>query len=484
MGHIIGEQGTTIGDIRERSGARVDVVQRPGDMCELIISGGPKCMEMAKKMILDIVETVKRETRWPRAKKGGHEGVTGVSEVPDPPIAVIGSIVDPESAEAMEGRQKSGAQPSGVPWRPPGMPPMMPPPGMPGMPPTIKEKSMKPMKAAWQGAFGGKEAQGEHSVKCQHPECNYVQNSDPSLCPGFCCEKCMGLANGEDWAQGGKKRHYKTCTKLTLEDMASVREVDPTEQPPQQPPQQPPPQQHPQQPPQGRAGNQMKNDAIDKIDGGCVLIADGRKHWDAGRREKGLEVFDAGLAQLNEAFCYFLASGDDSEDTRENMKEMEKVIGGYAAESRDMFDDLNHEPSGDGSIGGPPAPGGPLEAAQSLHTGGLRLVEQGRETWQASKTFSAVSTFQRGVVGVWDAAVRLQSAHHTDKACGKFRSQLLRQYGLLVAEGYHMIGVLTAPADRRPRMLTEEELRTLSIKTLTLHHKTQIASFAVCRPEL
>jgi len=49
--------------------------------------------------------------------------------------------------------------------------------------------------------------------KCAHPECEYTANSDPSISLGYCCEKCEGLHQGADWAEGGK-RHYKNCEKI------------------------------------------------------------------------------------------------------------------------------------------------------------------------------------------------------------------------------------------------------------------------------
>lgn len=49
--------------------------------------------------------------------------------------------------------------------------------------------------------------------KCKHPGCNFMQNSDPWISNGYCCEKCEGLHKGEAWAEGGK-RHYKSCEQI------------------------------------------------------------------------------------------------------------------------------------------------------------------------------------------------------------------------------------------------------------------------------
>jgi len=47
---------------------------------------------------------------------------------------------------------------------------------------------------------------------CGDPECEYPANPDPSISDGFCCEKCEGRFNGEEWANSGKKKHTAYCT--------------------------------------------------------------------------------------------------------------------------------------------------------------------------------------------------------------------------------------------------------------------------------
>jgi len=54
---------------------------------------------------------------------------------------------------------------------------------------------------------------GGSQQKCAHPECEYCVNSDSSIVLNYCCEKCEGLHQGADWAEGGK-RHYKSCEKI------------------------------------------------------------------------------------------------------------------------------------------------------------------------------------------------------------------------------------------------------------------------------
>ena len=67
------------------------------------------------------------------------------------------------------------------------------------------------MEGATRSGFGSDIGEsGGGDEMCAHPECEYAVNSDPTISPGYCCEKCQGLHHGEDWAEGGK-RHYKTC---------------------------------------------------------------------------------------------------------------------------------------------------------------------------------------------------------------------------------------------------------------------------------
>jgi len=49
-------------------------------------------------------------------------------------------------------------------------------------------------------------------IPCANPECEYAANGDPEVSVDFCCEKCEGRFNGEEWASGGKKKHTAYCT--------------------------------------------------------------------------------------------------------------------------------------------------------------------------------------------------------------------------------------------------------------------------------
>lgn len=49
-------------------------------------------------------------------------------------------------------------------------------------------------------------------MSCGNPECSYPANDDPEISIGFCCEKCEGRFNGEEWAMTGKKKHTAYCS--------------------------------------------------------------------------------------------------------------------------------------------------------------------------------------------------------------------------------------------------------------------------------
>jgi len=112
MGRIIGKQGVTIRDIREKSGARVDAEDVDFDTCEFRIRGQAETVETAKRMILDIVEAAKAE-----GKGGGRGGssadVPAEDEVADTlefPVSATGSIIGTRGSKIMEVRQTSGAR--------------------------------------------------------------------------------------------------------------------------------------------------------------------------------------------------------------------------------------------------------------------------------------------------------------------------------------------------------------------------------------
>jgi len=57
---------------------------------------------------------------------------------------------------------------------------------------------------------------------CKDPNCQYPACNDPQVSVDFCCEKCEGRFNGEDWANGGKKKHTACCTSTNPQAVAKA----------------------------------------------------------------------------------------------------------------------------------------------------------------------------------------------------------------------------------------------------------------------
>jgi len=113
MGRVIGKQGATINDIRERSGARIDAEDVNDDQCEFKLSGRPDAVARAKAMIMDIAD---KSGGVPGAGSSGrsenHEGGPDefTTEVLEYPVAVTGGIIGSGGAKISEVRQQSGAK--------------------------------------------------------------------------------------------------------------------------------------------------------------------------------------------------------------------------------------------------------------------------------------------------------------------------------------------------------------------------------------
>eukprot|EP00927_Polykrikos_kofoidii_P067124 TRINITY_DN6263_c2_g2_i1.p1 TRINITY_DN6263_c2_g2~~TRINITY_DN6263_c2_g2_i1.p1 ORF type:complete len:593 (-),score=101.34 TRINITY_DN6263_c2_g2_i1:180-1820(-) len=113
MGRVIGKQGATIKDIRERSGAVVDAEDRDGDMCEFRLSGRPESVDMARRMILDIAESGKGCgcLKGLNSKgKSDFEGEDVINDTLDFPVTATGCIIGSRGFKIMEVRQLSGAR--------------------------------------------------------------------------------------------------------------------------------------------------------------------------------------------------------------------------------------------------------------------------------------------------------------------------------------------------------------------------------------
>lgn len=111
MGRVIGKQGATINDIRDRTEARIDAEDRDDDKCEFRIRGAAVAVEKAKTMILDIADRASggavggRATR-PEAATDGEV----VSDTLDFPTQVTGGIIGAKGVKINDVRFQSGAK--------------------------------------------------------------------------------------------------------------------------------------------------------------------------------------------------------------------------------------------------------------------------------------------------------------------------------------------------------------------------------------
>jgi len=113
MGRVIGKQGATINDIRERSGARIDAEDVDDDQCEFKLSGRPDAVARAKAMIMDVAG---KSGGVPGAGSSGrgdnHDGGSNefITEVLEYPVALTGGIIGSGGTKISEVRQQSGAK--------------------------------------------------------------------------------------------------------------------------------------------------------------------------------------------------------------------------------------------------------------------------------------------------------------------------------------------------------------------------------------
>ena len=78
--------------------------------------------------------------------------------------------------------------------------------------PSFADKVQNSIKVQKRSAEGPEQHRGPS--KCEHPDCTFQAHTDLAIGGGrYCCEKCEGLHQGADWAEGGK-RHYKNCEKI------------------------------------------------------------------------------------------------------------------------------------------------------------------------------------------------------------------------------------------------------------------------------
>jgi len=117
MGGIIGARGSKISDVRQQSGARVQVEKGDG-RCKVTISGLPEQVERARNMVKHLAE----EELGSEAARGGQPrgdswgvdrgnvGGNAVTNNLEFPVAATGRIIGSRGAQISDVRQQSGAR--------------------------------------------------------------------------------------------------------------------------------------------------------------------------------------------------------------------------------------------------------------------------------------------------------------------------------------------------------------------------------------
>lgn len=117
MGGIIGMRGSKISDVRQQSGAKVQVEKGEG-RCKVTMSGTPEQVERAKELVRSLAEEESglesgrggqpRSDSW--GSGGGSMGGNSVSNTLEFPVAATGRIIGSRGAQISEVRQQSGAR--------------------------------------------------------------------------------------------------------------------------------------------------------------------------------------------------------------------------------------------------------------------------------------------------------------------------------------------------------------------------------------
>lgn len=107
MGRVIGKAGSIIKDIRERSGARIDIEDRDDEKCELRITGNPDSVNWAKAMILDIAD---KSAASGEGRKSDSDGAGQTTDSLEFPASAAGAIIGKAGMRVSEVRTRSGAK--------------------------------------------------------------------------------------------------------------------------------------------------------------------------------------------------------------------------------------------------------------------------------------------------------------------------------------------------------------------------------------
>lgn len=103
---IIGKKGAKINEIRDKSGAKIEVVDVNDDVTQLKINGERRAVEEAKEMLTAHAEEIKAA----HAEKRGGPTQEDIPEKLEFPKSIFGKIVGPKGAHVAEVRRASGAK--------------------------------------------------------------------------------------------------------------------------------------------------------------------------------------------------------------------------------------------------------------------------------------------------------------------------------------------------------------------------------------
>jgi len=103
MGRVIGKQGITINEIREKTGARIDAEDKSNGECEFRLRGSDDAVQKAKAMIQEVAD---------KATLEGDSVIMdgGSSETLEFAVTAAGVIIGSKGAKISEVRQQSGAK--------------------------------------------------------------------------------------------------------------------------------------------------------------------------------------------------------------------------------------------------------------------------------------------------------------------------------------------------------------------------------------
>lgn len=112
-GGIIGSRGAKISEVRQQSGAKVQV-EKLERCCKVLISGTAEQVDKARALVTDLAEESMRMSGEGGRSSGGRgrddDGTDPVSDIIEFPLSVAGRIIGSRGSQISDVRQQSGAR--------------------------------------------------------------------------------------------------------------------------------------------------------------------------------------------------------------------------------------------------------------------------------------------------------------------------------------------------------------------------------------